>query len=523
MTNSGDTGETQENVKQSQKVFKALTARLQKIQNEEAYARNQVFTMMRMQDESNEMDEMESKDEMEDMKKPIAPPLSMKILAQTETKLSEAADRKYAALNGSSSALIKYLEEKFGKKGEGSNESSMSSKIAISPAWSSVRLFVATDVEEAVDSSRNGCQPVRTKEIDNTDSSDTFQGRMEPKVVYKLSTNRDKRFTVTVVQADKGTFILESVKSVRIKYFYHSSDPLSPESVDEDSLPIKKQQVLPRQKLLHCEMEWSKELVGHEMLSTPSEHGDRVVFMLEIEMFIRDATTTIRIEYPIVAKIYKKPHTVERKHLTSRLHQLGGHFRLTRNLEANAISGLLTKNANRLRQMEEPLQEEYQRQHKAFMESLSEPNMRDEADVIFKYLEKKSAPDTPKGAERKTHLRRGSSYLSGNLSNSILPITIVPESNEEVVFREGFLHKKETFGSFKRYFFVLQPPHLYYYKTKEDGKAIGHINLIDASVERVTNNSRHPFAFKISEDKITWILSANNEKEMQEWMEALES
>jgi len=491
------------------KCFAALTARLsKKRQIADVLSRDQVFSRLQMQE--NEM-RNKSKDDFfnaqgdEELLKEISQPTAA-------TPVSCRTPR-----NGKT-ALSHYLENTYGAVPDGIMD--------LKPSWSKLKLFVAADIEEISEDGK--FKPVRMKEEDpsRTKLDDPMAASIAaPSRVYRLST-RCKRFVVTIVQPDKNVVVLESIKQMKIKYFYLTSRPLEPFALETDQavLSIERQELLQRGRILHCEARWTSGLMNHELFNKPSEAGERVVVVLEVEVFVRDSTKPMAIKYPISVKIYKKPQVVERKNLTHRLHKLGNHFRIERKLNETEIKPALRKCTSRLKNLEMTVIDEHKRQHKCFVGSIQDTKLKDDADMVFTLPPLRDSSEASEQEEDKKKDGIQAKRTSSNFSKGVdkIFIAVVPEQHEEVVFKEGFLFKKENFGKFKRFFFELKPPHLYYRKTKGVGKPAGHFDLISAKIERITNNAKHPYAFQLKSKSSNWTISANNKEEAEQWIEALD-
>lgn len=420
---------------------------------------------------------------------------------------------------------------------------------AVDTLWKSARLFMSVDVAEVDSTSKRAeFRPVRTKKDDASKKTAASGSRLDngTRVIYRLSTAAQRQFVVSVVQADKNEFVLEAIKSVTVKYFYLSTQPLDPFRLDpqDSTLEVSSQNLFANQRMLRCEVLWSPAMLRHRIFSTVSGTGERVVMILDVQMYVRDTVEPVSVEYRMSAKMYKKMQTMERKYLNSRLHELGAHFEITKKVSDGKFAEVQGKSRKRAENFQEAVEEEYERQHSEFLKGVTDVSLRDEADALFqtkgataqdaKSPDSKSpdasnplSPGDRKMARRKLLTRFKSmsniTLSPGKADPGQAPVYVncVPQVDEEIVIKSGFLHKLETFSAFRRRWFELRPPYLHYGKSME--QVTGVISLIDADVKRNTSYSKYPFSIEVveRETKNSHILSAATERDMNEWIELL--
>lgn len=92
--------------------------------------------------------------------------------------------------------------------------------------------------------------------------------------------------------------------------------------------------------------------------------------------------------------------------------------------------------------------------------------------------------------------------------------------------RSGWLYKRGNYNSsWKKRWFVLRYQTLKYFKSPKDSKAKGFISLSQATVEAgTTEKMKQLFGFEIhpSKSNRVFVIHAENENEMKEWMNALQ-
>ena len=102
---------------------------------------------------------------------------------------------------------------------------------------------------------------------------------------------------------------------------------------------------------------------------------------------------------------------------------------------------------------------------------------------------------------------------------------MVPCFQLKDIDHEGWLQKLGGSGltpkNWRRRWFVLKGPHLYYYKTAFDVCALGLVKLRGYTVEE-TADSKKQFAFQLSkEGERTYYFIAETSEEMTRWMQVL--
>ncbi|KAF2074433.1 hypothetical protein CYY_004251 [Polysphondylium violaceum] len=96
------------------------------------------------------------------------------------------------------------------------------------------------------------------------------------------------------------------------------------------------------------------------------------------------------------------------------------------------------------------------------------------------------------------------------------------------VTKEGLLYKLGKYmGVWKPRVFVLANEYLYYFDTREKqtpfGPPLGYFNLLDCKIEQVTNNSKRPLSFRISETKTKrhYLISSIHKQDYDSWFSLL--
>jgi len=134
-------------------------------------------------------------------------------------------------------------------------------------------------------------------------------------------------------------------------------------------------------------------------------------------------------------------------------------------------------------------------------------------------------------------------YGSGRLFKTLMMHCVC---SSELSVKCGFLYKRGKYHTtWKRRWFVLKPPYLLYYKSKDDKRPKGYIDLIGATVKlgdgskvihvrhcsilcRTTliddlslQNTQDPFSFEIHSQTRVWFLQAGSEHDMHKWVEGI--
>ena len=397
-------------------------------------------------------------------------------------------------------------------------------------------LFVAVDVEEL--DQRGRFNPCILKDSPGNDPPVTFR--------VTAGSERPKRFVFTVIQVDSYDFILEScahtqVANLAVEEKIEPIDlglPLNDDNVSVMSAstlrlkaPIKlnvwEQAYHIQDKLIQIRVNWVPELTSRSLMRRMTPQGDRVTIEFDVHLYLSRTTTPICVSPKIAVKVYDAHKTVSRMRSffkgihngSNRLHQLGGYYRVIREGSEMGLENILNQHHKALSKLEHNMRIEQIQQHLILLKTLQARN----SSRVFEA--KQGFESTLDAISKEAALP--SEFLQGevalkNVNQSRITVRRVPDS--AAIVKRGFLYKCGKYHTkWKKRWFLLRPPHLYYFKKASDEKPKGVIDLIGATVRLADAKKREkaPFSFEIHSQTRVWFLQANSEGDMQKWIEGI--
>lgn len=142
-----------------------------------------------------------------------------------------------------------------------------------------------------------------------------------------------------------------------------------------------------------------------------------------------------------------------------------------------------------------------------------------ESQLILKHQKEKIEELTQQLQKTESLLNSKQEELIEHLSNIKSTIN-TPESNKPRTKKEGYLIKRgQIIRSWRKRFFYISSTGLYYAKTKETRHAaLGVIDLDEAKIEL---DPAFPLLFKINTPKRLWFIKAENQEDMDDWINVL--